>query len=420
MPETDTSTAPTQPLPTASTPSSNSSLLRKRNFPLTPLVILTVVVLLSVVAFGTYQLGKTQATLPETGSTKDKSSTVTEETKTSTVSSSLTNADLITNWKTYTNTQYKYAIKYPDNRYLDPQVPEAGRIMNEKEIEESTHVMMGGYDEEHFDINFITPEGSNNPKNLDIKELAYVNYVDNLEGHGAYESISVTEPTFFNLNGAQGYSFSIRSNGHSDLTGGYIGYKGIYRTIWAVKDKNIILITYTVSPLFDQILSTFRFADNAVGWKTYTHTRFAHFTGFKGFKLSYPKSWNLNINDGRNPQEEGVLLLSLTKGNAKINFVQAASDGSGCLYKGDPEVVGPYIRFARYAEIVSSYGKLLRRSLNEDSSKEGTYNYSICQESRPYYDGVTELGGISYEITTNKDLGLLSEMDTIIGNIVVQ
>ncbi|MEK7611681.1 MAG: hypothetical protein AAB486_04925 [Patescibacteria group bacterium] len=117
MPEIET-TATTQPSPPPTPDAKLISQPVKPNRPFLPIAAVLAVLLLTGLAFGSYQLGKSQVSVPEANTEND---TTAPGTGSATISATVPNPSLIpviptdpaVNWKTYTNTKNGYSLKYP-------------------------------------------------------------------------------------------------------------------------------------------------------------------------------------------------------------------------------------------------------------------------------------------------------------------
>ncbi|MEK7558940.1 MAG: PsbP-related protein [Patescibacteria group bacterium] len=209
-------------------------------------------------------------------------------------------------WKTYTNAKGKYSLQYPPTSTFteDANGNATGNLSNNKVV--------------------IATEPT---------VLSLSNYIDQKTW---CLSISSTTGKAFNLNSDNSLRFDKTPCGSTGSTDIYSVHNGIAYHIFIETQENFD----KVQPIFDQILSTFKFTDasqttDASTWKTYTSPN-------KIFTLKYPLSLNVtqkyisNLPSGW--LDEGVLSTtqpwndSFTKNSDyRINFSQVPKSSGESL-----------------------------------------------------------------------------------------
>lgn len=172
-----------------------------------------------------------------------------------------------------------------------------------------------------------------------------------------------------------------------------------------------------VSPTPEAIPTTPSTDENS-GWKMYSSEKIMDY--FSRFEIGYPASWELTINQDLNyepPKKLGMLFLKLKKEGVTIEINQAAMGGEGCLYPGEPDREGPFVRFGNFTQMVLSDGTILRRSRSLTDSCGGVC-YSICQKSKTGFQKPTKIGAITF-ILSHEDEALAKELDQILKRIKI-
>jgi hypothetical protein len=162
----------------------------------------------------------------------------------------------IAGWKTYTNTQYGFEIKYPDG--WDNKIGGQGK--------------MGEFSLLSLDIN-------KNSSDFNLNRTPYVRLVVENENF----RLGTRDWKKFELG-------QIRGN---------ISYSAtVYEIVFVSSQGQNFYITTKNNPETDnitkQILSTFKFTtpiDQTAGWKTYTNTQY-------GYEIKYPKDWSISTSSG--------------------------------------------------------------------------------------------------------------------------
>lgn len=177
--------------------------------------------------------------------------------------------DPTASWQTYTNVQYGFQMKYPndwavkDNLLQKPASVNSNLEISNSSLQENPRFTL-----------FINPAGFGLPIPDKVYELSPI-------GNGKLEILNKQEiaPTKEGMSNVDGHmiinskSFNIGSN----------SYIFIFNFVQKGKDYE---------PIFNQILSTFKFTDKnlideTASWGTYTHTQL-------GIEFKYPPNLSLN------------------------------------------------------------------------------------------------------------------------------
>lgn len=130
---------------------------------------------------------------------------------------------------------------------------------------------------------------------------------------------------------------------------------------------------------------------------------------FPKYLVSVPSDWTSQREQGENSD-----LLTLTKANYKITINEGAFGGSGCLFPGDPpsEFAQTY---AKFVEIINPNGFVFRRG----STSNADTGWAVCQKntSDGSFGAPTQFGHISITTPVNPNVGVMSEIDTILASI---
>ncbi|MEK7573805.1 MAG: hypothetical protein AAB531_05260 [Patescibacteria group bacterium] len=265
-----------------------------KSFLSTKIILLIVIFLILIAGGGTYFAlnSKTKPTPPVSKATK--------------TSVPIPTPDPTASWKTYINAKGKYSLQYPPTTAFieDASGNATGNLSNNKVV--------------------IATEPT---------VLSLNNYIDQKTW---CLSISSTTGKAFNLNSDNSLRFDKTPCGSTGSTDIYSVHNGIAYHIFIETQENFD----KVQPIFDQILSTFKFTDasqttDASTWKTYTSPN-------KIFTLKYPLSLNVtqkyisNLPSGW--LDEGVLSTtqpwndSFTKNSDyRINFSQVPKSSGESL-----------------------------------------------------------------------------------------
>lgn len=157
--------------------------------------------------------------------------------------------DLTANWKTYTNTEYGYLIKYPDDMTIETVDLGEGKSTN------VTAALLSRIIVEGQDAPFIMIEARANSLNLSLED-----WTEKVLKTG--ESIGLTEITQYPIAGEIG----IRGNDGccGAITDGVYVLKNhlVYSVSSIVQESREALgLMDSFKPTFDQILSTFKFLE---------------------------------------------------------------------------------------------------------------------------------------------------------------
>lgn len=162
--------------------------------------------------------------------------------------------DPTTNWKTYTNTEFKFSFKYPDSyfRYLK-DYPDIGAYLAPSEGVGEVKGSPMGLTKEDVWIDATTQSGAN----IDSLEQFF-----NSKGQGTeFDLLYVQSPKEkIIFSGQAGYKIKQYqqngSQGTSSLRAVFLKNNTLYYLVLSAFDKSVL---QTNEQLFDQILSTFKF-----------------------------------------------------------------------------------------------------------------------------------------------------------------
>lgn len=205
-----------------------------------PIILVLVVVILVGLAGGAYLLLRPNAT--------SKSQTVVTQIKPSPVVSPTPAAstDETANWKTYTDPYYNFTLKYPSNWYTSklPRYPDT---------EYETEFTEIPYDQ-------IIPGGENPKTGKGVTSLSVsINNSGIPSRSNPYDNGRSDNPTLHDitLNSYKGWrSWNIHGTDFVTLINPHGGYASLAFGYFQLN-------SYIESPIFNQILSTFRFIDQA-------------------------------------------------------------------------------------------------------------------------------------------------------------
>lgn len=257
-------------------------------------------------------------------------------------------ADPTADWKTYTNAQYGYIIKYPANYLVGFFDELAGEFITSSGDEHQVDILPSTSTTDEFNIFLrilVFDTKTFNEFNKPLAELAdniyqqqkshfKTTYISNLtkskfDGYDDYEYL-FSGPSLFMLNG----STSVKD--------------GKYKVIFSQKDGNIYSLYLKDSDLFSQILSTFKFTSEGEEGQLCG--------GFGG--ISCPEGYSCKY-DGNYPDAGGVCTITteeipaitkeeLSQGwywayknqkklNTPANWIYAEDGRSSCWHKPDTQ-----------------------------------------------------------------------------------
>lgn len=153
-------------------------------------------------------------------------------------------------------------------------------------------------------------------------------------------------------------------------------------------------------------------------WETYDSPKVSD--RFRTFRLSYPDSWKITQETVKTTHP-GQLELELEKDIHRLRIVQSPGSQASCLYPGDPDKTGMYVRYGRYKEIDKGGGVIWRRAMRQSNQLPDTFRYVVC-EKKPgnnEFTGLTSIGLITLEGQIVADEQLLAEFDEMLQRIEI-
>lgn len=207
-------------------------------------VILLVSIFLALVLFGAIAV-------------MSKTKTQTSKPAAQTVTPSPTPTDETANWKTYTNSQYGYSIKYPSNYriYTSGIVQEATR---------SSEIGISNLKDENSVLTIHVDEKKHSSiENMNLSQIAEVNYVSNVSNHNYIKQI-IAPLKLTSLDGQPAYTYTLIAAGYSGKWRGFpVGAINNFRKITTLETEKdglyFTLVFPSDDPNLNQILSTFKF-----------------------------------------------------------------------------------------------------------------------------------------------------------------
>jgi hypothetical protein len=193
------------------------------------------------------------------------------------------------NWKTYQN-KNGYSIKYPSTLTV---VPDTG-MTAPKDITEATGISVRNQNladpltGPQLNLYVFSLENTVYKNLSTLREIADANLKDNNHPETLIKIIEGVHETQFN--GELAYEYTIESKGFFAGWSGFLGEQGIAKIVTFKHNGKYFQIGLYDTPVFNQILSTFKFldqtqTDETANWKTYTNSKpFA-------FQLKYPPDW---------------------------------------------------------------------------------------------------------------------------------
>jgi len=262
-----------------------------------------------------------------------------------------------------------------------------------------------------------------------IEDTLLSDYVDQ-QIEKAKENGDILNPkTKTSINGLGGYTFTAQGLGIHKYT-----YLQSPDKTWTVK-----IIDSTNDPsdqgfeeTVNKILSTFKFTDDSKSSQSYTKTvtNIAHKDlAFKSFKLTYPASLELKINDtiineNNHVNETGSMFLILSKEKSSLELASSAFGGGACLFPGEEAGDWPFGKYGEFEDVQVDKSGIWRRSksLSQKRPENEMYAiYTICHKKDPnqnYFNAFTPVGAIVYKIYTGEE-DLIAKFDQVIKNIII-
>ena len=232
-----------------------SNLTSKRKLPVVLAVVLGFVVLIGL-AYGAYWYSQKNLALnPPT----TESLTITPA---KLVASSSAKLDDTAGWTTFEH-KSGYSFRYPKTM----KVGASGFGEIAPEISPHIHIALSSdsayFDGPHASISEGVDTGVIKSA-WTLEEKAQKIFSANTNNLGG--PTTVVEPLHQAVfNGIYSYEFSIRGSGFQSVLDGYRGYTGVYKVVWLEHAGTSFMLSWTVTPELDQILSTFKFTDQTGG-----------------------------------------------------------------------------------------------------------------------------------------------------------
>jgi|GEM_PF-5021772 len=353
------------------------------------LLFLLLASVLSAAVYGGYWYGKQQVVTPsQTAAPKAKEPTPPEA------------DDETVGWKSYINETYNYEVKIPPGWvYREFPGTKSGAAFRPPDLPNE------------INSEVIKVDAGDRPLNKQgVPFESYVREAAAQEIQG-YETLYSIEETI-TKSGVKGYKtrWNYRFLSDPPRVSLPITYFDTGR-----KDGKTVQVSLgneDYMDVYDQILSTFRFldqaADETAGWRTLENTQ-----AIVKYNLKYPQSWALDHEvgprgAGYGPRDNVIL----SKGNYKLTIYQ------------DETRLGGYVSCANDGKgtTLSLGGKSALRVRSEatnryTSSSEESALYFVCEESGEGFSKNTSLGEITYWVPENASGETLLEMDSIISTL---
>jgi len=197
--------------------------------------------------------------------------------------------DPTADWKTYTNTEYGYSIKYPSDYVVAPVGAGVGQLAEQNSIVafleergdysffELPVLYIEVYSKRFISEGFKEPTGSGDLLNLG-------NYAQKSYEMKGDETLTPLET--LQLSGKDAFSFDFIGPKRTVI--GEISWEdnNEHKIIFAKHNDNIFEVAYSKTNPYDLILSTFKFLEKGEEWRTYSNTN-APFTFKYPLELSY-------------------------------------------------------------------------------------------------------------------------------------
>jgi len=211
--------------------------------------------------------------------------------------------DPTANWKTFKNSYGSFSLKLPED------MKAIGVGIGPPKAEEANEVIIcEGCDQSVDPSNTplielrITELKDTVYKNTPPPEIARQNYESNIANKNNTKSVirDFQEITF---SGETAYTYALNSSGYSGKYEGFVMPSGTNKVTEIERNGFYYLIVHPENPVFDQILSTFKFTDDqtidASNWKTY-----ANING--GYSLKHPADYK--IMENQKGSVDGVII----------------------------------------------------------------------------------------------------------------
>lgn len=245
------STTPTEaqvintPTPENPSPPPPSSPSNKK-----PFIILGIVVIGTLLLGSAYFLGKSQNKIPSTPPPPSISPTST---------TSPTPYPTL-NWKTYSNTQYKYSFKYPSN-FIIQGINMGPDEINAEIILADKNKVSESYGRLNYPFLRVTAIFDLQIPLQDYAQKSLNQNKDNSIISSKLQSYSngYTNGWFYEFSGKSFDTLQRNGEGRNNGDGFVIDYNGKLKSIFFENNNNLIVIITSLENPLDQILSTFKF-----------------------------------------------------------------------------------------------------------------------------------------------------------------
>lgn len=251
--------------------------------------------------------------------------------------------DPMSDWKTYANAEYGFEFKYPSDWVF--------KDFSNADTNPNTKINSVGITKNEANNDYSKFEVSSSESNLELGiGSSYSLGSEVVTGGIKWQMVQFND-------GVPG-----ESNLHDSL---YLSteHEGKFYSITLYPNDGL-----NINPIFDQILSTFKFTDSMAGWKTYSSTEY-------GFELKYPSDWKV-----ANDVAAGEPRFSIYKsGEAPLTHHKNTTQVS--IF---PKGLGTEGPIGRHKTVTMNLTQAVEKSVFEYFTEDGEeYGYAIRFQTIP-------------------------------------